>query len=99
MRQYPLLCTGITLKPIGFLDSQIQLLGGRLVLVHEGGYSEVYVPFCGHAVIEELVGHGPHAADPFADTFALRQPGPGFQAVLDGWVDDMAAFHRARGCW
>ena len=28
-----------------------ELCDGRLVLVHEGGYSEVYVPFCGHATI------------------------------------------------
>lgn len=29
---------------------------GRLVAVHEGGYSELYVPFCGLAVIEQLAG-------------------------------------------
>jgi len=29
---------------------------GRIVFAHEGGYSEVYVPFCGIAVIEELIG-------------------------------------------
>ncbi len=29
---------------------------GRMVFVHEGGYSELYVPFCGVAVIEELLG-------------------------------------------
>ena len=29
---------------------------GKLVFVHEGGYSDVYVPFCGLAVIEELSG-------------------------------------------
>ena len=28
----------------------------RLVLAHEGGYSEIYVPFCGVAVLEELTG-------------------------------------------
>lgn len=28
--------------------------GGRIVSVHEGGYSELYVPFCGLAVIEQL---------------------------------------------
>ncbi|MEO0358302.1 MAG: class II histone deacetylase, partial [Pseudomonadota bacterium] len=30
-------------------DAAARLCDGRLVLVHEGGYSEVYVPFCGHA--------------------------------------------------
>lgn len=28
----------------------------RLVLAHEGGYSEIYVPFCGVKVLEELSG-------------------------------------------
>ncbi|EWM27914.1 histone deacetylase superfamily protein [Nannochloropsis gaditana] len=27
---------------------------GRIVYVHEGGYSDLYVPFCGHAIVEEL---------------------------------------------
>lgn len=30
---------------------------GRLLVVHEGGYSTAYVPPCGLAVIEELAGH------------------------------------------
>jgi len=30
--------------------------GGKVVFIHEGGYSDVYVPFCGVAVIEELTG-------------------------------------------
>ncbi len=69
------------------------LCDGRVVLVHEGGYSEVYVPFCGHAAIATLAGSSIHAEDPFAATFDARQPGAPFQAFLDDWVDDMAAFH------
>mmetsp|Transcript_1526 Transcript_1526/g.2525 ORF Transcript_1526/g.2525 Transcript_1526/m.2525 type:complete len:545 (+) Transcript_1526:96-1730(+) len=30
--------------------------GGRIVFVHEGGYSKDYVPFCGVAVIEAMLG-------------------------------------------
>ena len=30
--------------------------GGRLVAAHEGGYSDVYVPFCGLAAIEAMAG-------------------------------------------
>lgn len=33
-----------------------ELCGGRLVAIHEGGYSPLYVPFCGVAVIETLAG-------------------------------------------
>jgi len=34
-----------------------ELSDGRLVMVHEGGYSTAYVPPCGLAVVEELSGH------------------------------------------
>lgn len=63
--------------------------GGRLVLVHEGGYSETAVPFCGHAVIEELSGSAVRAPDPFAEVFAARQPGAAFDAFLDQWLDGL----------
>ncbi len=33
-----------------------RLCGGKLVMVHEGGYAESYVPFCGPAVMEALSG-------------------------------------------
>lgn len=33
-----------------------EVCGGRIVYAHEGGYSDLYVPFCGHAIIEELSG-------------------------------------------
>ena len=40
--------------------------GGKLVLSHEGGYSEAYVPYCGLAVMEELSGIESAIGDPFA---------------------------------
>ena len=55
-------------------DAAARLCGGRLVLVHEGGYSEAYVPFCGHAVIEALSGSSVTAPDPLAETLRVRQP-------------------------
>ena len=67
------------------------LCDGRLVLVHEGGYSEVYVPFCGHATLEALSGSTITAPDPFAETFRVRQPGPRFDAFLLSEIDRMAA--------
>ena len=44
-----------------------ELCGGRLVMTHEGGYSEGYVPFCGHAVIETLAGVRTEVIDPLSD--------------------------------
>ena len=65
--------------------------GGRIVLVHEGGYSEAHVPFCGHAVIAELAGSPIDAPDPLAETLALRQPDARFDRFVSGWIDDLAA--------
>lgn len=37
-------------------DAAKELCAGRIVFAHEGGYSDVYVPFCGLAVVEEMSG-------------------------------------------
>ena len=63
----------------------------KIVMVHEGGYSETYVPFCGHAVLQEMSGSHITAPDPFAEVFPLRQPAPHFDAYLDGLLANMAA--------
>lgn len=67
-----------------------RLCGGKLVLVHEGGYSEVYVPFCGHAVLEELSSAPITAPDPMADILAKRQPDARFDAFVTGWIESAA---------
>ena len=51
------------------------LCAGRLVACHEGGYSAVYTPFCGLAVIEELCGWRSAVADPFL----ARYSGVGYE--------------------
>jgi acetoin utilization deacetylase AcuC-like enzyme len=66
------------------------LCGGRLMMAHEGGYSEVYVPFCGHAVLEEMSGAPPLAPDPYADILARRQPDARFDAYLAGILAEQA---------
>ncbi|GGL59786.1 class II histone deacetylase [Wenxinia marina] len=63
--------------------------GGRLILVHEGGYAETYVPFCGHAAIEALSATAIRVPDPFADAFARRQPGPAFDRFVEEWIGGM----------
>lgn len=71
-------------------DAAARLCGGRLVLVHEGGYSEAYVPFCGHATIATLAGSEVMAPDPMASAFDIRQPSPAFDVFLRQSIDDMA---------
>lgn len=43
---------------------------GKLVACHEGGYSRAYVPFCSHAIVEELVNIKTDVEDPFSGSFA-----------------------------
>lgn len=44
--------------------------GGRLVALHEGGYSAAYVPFCTLKLIEGLSGKDSGVADPFPEVQA-----------------------------
>ena len=73
------------------MDLARDICAGRLIMVHEGGYSETYVPFCGHAVLQEMSGSAVDAPDPFAQVFPLRQPDARFDAYLDGVIADMVA--------
>lgn len=45
--------------------------GGRLAMIHEGGYSEFYVPFCGLAVVETLAEQRTEVIDPYLEDTAL----------------------------
>ena len=38
------------------MDAADRLCGGRLVMIHEGGYSDMYTPYCGLRIVEELSG-------------------------------------------
>jgi len=68
-----------------------EVCSGKLVMVHEGGYSETYVPFCGHNVLQEMAGSQISAPDPFDEVFPLRQPDARFDDFVTAWLDDMKA--------
>jgi acetoin utilization deacetylase AcuC-like enzyme len=68
------------------------LCDSRLILVHEGGYSETYVPFCGHAVMEELSSSKIRVADPLAEALSQRQPGPDWQAHVSAHIAELARY-------
>lgn len=56
-----------------------ELCGGRVVFAHEGGYSQEYAPFCGVAVVEQLVGlEGP---SPVEDAYLDEVLGWGYQEL------------------
>ncbi len=61
----------------------MNITDGRLVAAHEGGYSELYVPFCGHAMLEEMSGSDKKAEDPLHNRITGQQP--------DAYAD---AFHK-----
>jgi hypothetical protein len=57
-------------------------------MVHEGGYSEGYVPLCGHAVIGELAGSAVRVPDPQNDEIAAwpyQALQPHQRELIDGW--------------
>ncbi|WP_370273150.1 class II histone deacetylase [Pseudooceanicola nitratireducens] len=88
-----MLCTAETFGELTarVMEAAERLCEGRLLLVHEGGYSEAYVPFCGHRVLEELSGSSHKAPDPMAPTVAARQPNARFDAFISGLIGEMAA--------
>lgn len=68
----PLGCMSVTSEGFrGFAKKLLaladELTEGRIVFSHEGGYSAVYVPFCGLAVIEEMSGHRTAVDDAFEE--------------------------------
>lgn len=85
-----------TAETFGTLTKELRtaaqsLCDGRLVLVHEGGYSEMHVPFCGHAALEALSGSAIRTGDPLAETLRKRQPSARYSAFLQDLIAEMAA--------
>lgn len=66
---------------------------GRLVMAHEGGYSEAHVPFCGHAVLEALSQSAIHAEDPLEPRILGQQPDPRFDALEETRLKEIANLH------
>jgi len=73
------------------MQAAADLCDGKLTLVHEGGYSEVHVPFCGHAVLEELSGRAITIEDPLAARITAQQPDARFQRFCSEQLQEMQA--------
>jgi acetoin utilization deacetylase AcuC-like enzyme len=70
-----------------------RVCGGRLAIIHEGGYSTSYVPFCGAAVVEGLLRSEARVEDPFIWGFG----GMGYTELLahqEQVIDDVVTLHR-----
>jgi len=67
-----------------------KLCTGKLVMVHEGGYSEAYVPFCGLAVMEALSGIRTKVVDPLLESTKEQQPREAFNQFQRTAIDQLA---------
>jgi acetoin utilization deacetylase AcuC-like enzyme len=68
------------------MDSAARHCQGRVVACHEGGYSELYVPFCGLAVLEQLSGVKTLVTDPMCEdvsNFAYQELQPHQAHVIE----------------
>ncbi|SKC99408.1 Acetoin utilization deacetylase AcuC [Burkholderia sp. CF099] len=75
------------------LDAAHRLCADRLVIVHEGGYAESYVPFCGLAIVETLAGVRTDVVDPVLDFVIAQQPNERFVKFQRELIDDLASLH------
>jgi acetoin utilization deacetylase AcuC-like enzyme len=60
-----------------------ELCDGKLAVIHEGGYSQSYVPVCGLAIIEELLGIDRGSADNLGSQARADQLRPSYEVGLD----------------
>jgi acetoin utilization deacetylase AcuC-like enzyme len=71
------------------MQTAVEPCGGKLALSHEGGHAEAYVPFCGAAVIEGLLGIDTVVYDGFAgsDDVDWQKLQPYQQQMIDAVLD------------
>ena len=60
-------------------------------MCHEGGYSQVYVPWCGLATVETLSGHRTAAEDPYLPDYLATLAGQSLQPWQQEVIDRAAA--------
>jgi acetoin utilization deacetylase AcuC-like enzyme len=75
----------LTLQTMALAD---QFCGGRLIAVHEGGYAEAVVPFCGHAIMEALTGQDSDFEDPTLEMSIAWQPNERVVALQRQIIDE-----------
>jgi acetoin utilization deacetylase AcuC-like enzyme len=66
-----------------------ELCGGRLAVIHEGGYAEAYVPFCGLSILEALAAKRSVVVDPEIDFFKAQQPNERMVSFHKILIDEM----------
>ena len=85
-----MMCTAATFKAM--TKAIADVTNNRFVVVHEGGYSEMYVPFCGHAVLEQMSGTSILAGDPIQARVDGQQPNSRVNQFHSELITDLVAF-------
>jgi len=75
---------------LSVMESAKELCNNRLVMIHEGGYSEAYVPFCGLAVIESLLGARTEVEDIMVSSIKEQQANDAYQKLQLEEIDKLA---------
>lgn len=68
------------------------LCDGKLVMAHEGGYSELHVPFCGHAVLQEMSGSHINAPDPLHARIDGQQPNVVMENIYSDYIGTLSKY-------
>ncbi len=87
-----MMCTAETYREM--TKQLMDITDGRLVAAHEGGYSEMYVPFCGHAMLEQLSGSTITAPDPLSKRINAQQPNERMVAFYSELITEMVDFFK-----
>ncbi|WP_341760088.1 class II histone deacetylase [Candidatus Endowatersipora endosymbiont of Watersipora subatra] len=74
----------------------MDITDGSLVAAHEGGYSELYVPFCGHAMLEEMSGSKIHAKDPLETRINQQQPNERICSFHSNLISEMVEYFKLK---
>jgi acetoin utilization deacetylase AcuC-like enzyme len=87
-----MLCSAETYRLMtrALIQAAETLCDGKLVMAHEGGYSEVHVPFCGHAVLQEMSGSKIDAGDALGARITGQQPSNNMQLLYRNIIDGFA---------
>lgn len=87
-----MMCTSETYRQM--TAQLMNISNGRLVAAHEGGYSELHVPFCGHAMLEQLSGSNIKANDPMEKRLNGQQPSDRLVAFYSELISEMVDYFK-----
>ncbi len=76
------------------IDLSREFCGGRMAVLHEGGYAPTYAPYCGLAIIEELCGQRSGIEEPGAATVAALRPSWDLGRDVQDRIDEIVEHQR-----